>query len=526
MLEKLGFNKKKLFREREDNPLPTLNRGISEGAMSVRTIKDLFKGIPVVKVTGKKTVEVSGLFHDSRQVTAGGLFFAIEGEHTDGNRYIGEAISRGAVGVVTEKPVKGSLQVPVILVENVLRVMAQVSANFFNYPDRELELVGVTGTNGKTTVTMLLRYLLSNKDNKVGLIGTIEYDLGGRVLPSSKTTPESADLYSMFGQIKKSGCRSCVMEVSSHGIALDRIYGVHYNAVVFLNLSQDHLDFHGDMETYFLDKQKLFTGETGALPEVAVVNIDDESGRRLLKAIPKKVKVVTYGINSKAMIYPEKVKMSAKGLSFRIRYPKGEGDINCHLLGSYNLSNILGVLAVAYSTGRDMKEVIARLETFPGVPGRMEKVDLGQDYSVLVDYAHTSDALRNALGMLRNITEGKLSVVFGCGGNRDRKKRPLMSVVAQELADFAWITADNPRKERLEDIFNDMRQGIVDEKRVEFIDNRKEAIRRAIRSAKKGDCILIAGKGHESYQELADTVIPFDDRQVARECIRERMEGL
>lgn len=526
MLEKLGFNRKRTFRDREENPLPTINISRGDLPRKTFTIKELFKGIEVLKVTGKKSVEVSGLFHDSRLVTPGGLFFAITGENTDGNKYIGEAITRGASGIVTEKPVKGTLKVPVLLVPNVLRVMAQVSANFYSYPDKDMELVGVTGTNGKTTVCMLLRHLFLEQDKKVGLIGTIEYDLGGRILPSSKTTPESADLYSMLAQMNANNCKTCVMEVSSHGIALDRIYGVNYQAAVFLNLSQDHLDFHGDMERYFNDKKKLFTGESGALPKLAVINIDDKYGKRLLKEIPQEVPVVTYGVDSKAMITAKKVKMGTTGLSFELTYPKGGGTISSHLLGAYNLSNILAVLAVCYGTGKDMGKIIKKLESFPGVPGRMERVDLGQDYSVLVDYAHTSDALRNALNMLRNITTGRLGVVFGCGGNRDRKKRPLMSVVAQELSDFTWITSDNPRKEAIESIFNDMRQGLVNEKRVEFIVDRKEAIRRAIRSAQKGDCILIAGKGHEAYQEFADTVVPFDDRKVARECIRERMEGM
>jgi UDP-N-acetylmuramoyl-L-alanyl-D-glutamate--2,6-diaminopimelate ligase len=318
------------------------------------------------------------------------------------------------------------------------------------------------------------------------------------------------------------------MEVSSHGIDQQRVLGLQFGAAIFTNLTRDHLDYHRTLEAYFAVKTRLFTGETGPVPRLAVVNLDDPHGAELVARIPATARVVTFGENPRADVRAENIALNFKNTTFRLVWPGGAEsgrvggavlDVDSPFIGRYNISNLLAAVATTWALGRDPRVFLASLGTFRGVPGRMERIEEGQAFNVLVDYAHTDDALRNALGMLRAITPGRLLVVFGCGGNRDRTKRPLMMRAVQEFADHAWATADNPRSEPLAQIFADMKAGVIAPEKITWTDDRRRALSLALDAAKPGDCILIAGKGHESYQEFADTVIPFDDRQVVRELI-------
>lgn len=482
-------------------------------------LSDYFRDDEIVASRGSLDRPISGLVMDSRRVVPGTLFFALPGLRADGAMFIDEAINRGAVAIVTHKlPTTTPAKVTFIQVADPRAMLARVAQRYYKHPDRDMTVVGVTGTNGKTTVTHLVKHFL-NSEQRVGLLGTISYDLGARSVPSFKTTPESVDIYGMLAQMRDAGCRQAVMEVSSHGIDQQRVLGLQFSAAVFTNLTRDHLDYHKSLDAYFEVKTRLFTGAIGTEPKVAIINIDDAYGEKLAAVVPAPAKVVTYGENPRAMIRAENVVLGFKNTTFKLVWPQGEMLVDSPLIGRYNISNLLAAIATAWGLGRDPMVFVPRLKTFKGVAGRMERIEEGQPFNVLVDYAHTDDALRNALGMLRTITPGRLFVVFGCGGNRDRAKRPLMVKAVQEYADFAFATADNPRSEPLTQIFSDMKAGVTAPEKITWIDDRRRAISVALDGAKAGDCLLIAGKGHESYQEFVDTVIPFDDRQVVRELI-------
>ena len=483
-------------------------------------LSDYFSDGDLLASKGDLDRPISGLAMDSRRVMAGNLFFALPGRRADGSSFIDEAINRGAVAIVAERIPSGTAaRVTYLQVADARRALAQVAQRYFNFPDRALDLIGVTGTNGKTTVTNLIKHLLSTATQRVGVIGTVSYDLGARVVPSYRTTPESLELYGMLAQMRDAGCRQAAMEVSSHGIDQQRVLGMNFSVAVFTNLTRDHLDYHKTMEAYFAVKTKLFTGGAGAAPKAAAINLDDPYGRQLAAEIPPGVRVVTFGEAPEAMVRAEEVRLNFKSTQLRLVWPGGSREIESPFIGRYNVSNLLAAFAACYALGRDPQVIGPRLKSFAGVPGRMERIEEGQPYNVLVDYAHTDDALRNALGMLRAITPGRLFVVFGCGGSRDRTKRPLMTGAVQEFADFAWATADNPRTEALAQIFTDMKTGVKDAGKITFVEDRRRAISLALDAARAGDCLLIAGKGHETYQEFADTIVPFDDRQVVRELI-------
>ena len=484
-------------------------------------LSDTFHEGEILAVKGTLDRPISGLVIDSRRVVPGTLFFALPGLRADGASFIDEAVSRGAVAIVTQKmPAFPPAKVTFIQVADARAALASVAQRYYKFPDRDMTVTGVTGTNGKTTVTHLLKHFL-NGDQRVGLLGTISYDLGVRTVPSFRTTPEALDIYGMMAQMRDAGCRHAVMEVSSHGIDQQRVRGLQFGAAVFTNLTRDHLDYHKTLESYFEVKMRLFTGGAGPAPKVSVVNLDDAHGEKLAARLADVVatKVITFGENPRAHVRAENVALNFKNTTFRLVWPGGTMDIDSPLIGRYNVSNLLAAIATAWGLGRDPFVFLARLRAFKGVPGRMERIEEGQAFNVLVDYAHTDDALRNALGMLRVITPGRLLVVFGCGGNRDRTKRPLMTRAVQDFADFAFATADNPRTEAITQIFEDMRGGVVAPEKITWIEDRRRAISLALDIAKPGDCLLIAGKGHESYQEFADTVFPFDDRQVVRELI-------
>jgi UDP-N-acetylmuramoyl-L-alanyl-D-glutamate--2,6-diaminopimelate ligase len=502
-------------------------------------LSDYFRDDEILAVKGPLDRPISGLVIDSRRVVPGNVFFALPGLRADGASYIDEAMSRGAVAVVSQKmPAHPPARVTFIQVADARAALARVAQRYYRFPDGDMTVVGVTGTNGKTTVAYLVRHFL-NGGQRVGLLGTVSYDLGARTVPAFRTTPESLDVFGMLAQMRDAGCRHAVMEVSSHGIDQQRVNGLRFGAAVFTNLTRDHLDYHGTMDAYFAVKSRLFTGGIGALPKVAVVNLDDACGQALAARLAEAAagpRVVTFGEHPDAQVRAENVVLNFRHTTFRLAWPRYHPDdpragqagssgavntleVDSPLIGRYNVSNLLAAIATAWGLGRDPLVFLARLRAFNGVPGRMERIDMGQSFNVLVDYAHTDDALRNALGMLRAITPGRLLVVFGCGGNRDRSKRPLMTAAVQHFADFAFATADNPRSEPLAQIFDDMRAGVTAPGKITWIDDRRRAISLALDMAKPGDCLLVAGKGHETYQEYADTVFPFDDRQTVRELI-------
>jgi len=484
------------------------------------TIKELFKGTEC-KIFGEKTIPVLRITDDSRQVIPGSLFFAVEGTQHKGVDFVSEAIGRGAVGVVTAKPLSGFSPAVKIVAENVPRVMAEVARRFYKLPDERLELIGVTGTNGKTTVTMLAQYLLSEQKGDVGLIGTVKYDLGKRAMASRRTTPMIIHTCGMLDEMAKSGCKKALMEVSSHGIDQQRVSRLHFAIGAFLNLTPEHLDYHEDMESYYRAKRLFFMAEGGSTMRKAIISIDDPYGKRLADEVTQegRIEILTTGINTACDIRAEGITYTSEGSEFTLCWPTGKTIVKSPLLGKYNVYNLVNAMAIGWANGCDMETMARKVATFLGVPGRMQRVEAGQEFQVIVDYAHKEEALVNVLQEFRKIITGKLVVVFGCGGNRDRQKRPKMTAAVQEYADFGWATSDNPRKESVEVIFEDMRAGVTKPDLIAFERDRKEAIRKAIENARKGDCILIAGKGHETYQEFADTIVPFDDVQVAKEVL-------
>jgi UDP-N-acetylmuramoyl-L-alanyl-D-glutamate--2,6-diaminopimelate ligase len=489
-------------------------------------LRKLFEGIDAQFAGNGGCGYVDAICTDSRRVSPGSLFFALGGTRTDGNMFVDEALARGASAIVSEAaPSRVPERAAFIVVKNARQALSEISARFYGHPEEDLNMIGVTGTNGKTTITTLVRHMLEKRGESVGLLGTVAYVMGRRSLPAARTTPESSELFSMLDQMRAEGCTSAVMEVSSHGIDQNRVWKIPFKIAAFTNLTQDHIDYHKTMEAYFDVKSRLFDGRTGRRPQVAVINIDDPCGRRLSATLPENVRVVRFGESLAADFRADALRMTADGTSFQLICPEGRMEVESPLLGRYNVSNVLCALAIANASGVPVRDAVASLVSFPGVPGRMEKVDCGQRFSVLVDYAHTPDALTNALAMLRPITKGRVLVVFGCGGNRDRLKRPLMTRAVQAGADEAWATADNPRGEQVTDIFNDMRSGVVVPDAIHWIEDRRRAIHLALNVAQDGDSVLIAGKGHETYQEFADTVATFDDRIVARDLLRLRMTG-
>lgn len=483
-------------------------------------LSDYFRDGETVTVKGELDRPISGLATDSRRVMPGNVFFALKGQRTHGGTFIDEAVSRGAVAVVVERmPFLPPAKVTFIRVADARRSLALVAQRFYKFPDRDLTVVGVTGTNGKTSVAHLLKHLLSG-DQRVGLLGTINYDLGARTVPSYHTTPEALDIFGLMAQMRDHGCRHAVLEVSSRGIDQQRVRGLNFGAVVFTNLTHDHLNHHQTLEAYFEVKSRLFTGATGTPPKIAVVNLDDPCGEQLAHKIAGEVpsaRLVTFGENRAASVRAEQISLHAQHTTFRLVWPGGSMEIDSPLVGRFNVSNLLAAIATAWSLGRDPVVFLAKLRAFAGVPGRTERVDAGQPFNVLVDYAHTADTLTNTLGMLRAVTPGKIRVVFGCPGLRDRTKRPLMVRAAQTHADHVYATSDNPRAEAITQIFDDMRAGATNPATIAWIADRREAINQALNECQPGDTLLIAGKGHETVQEYGDTVFPFDDRQVVRE---------
>lgn len=498
----------------------------------MKTLAELFADIPEVRFFGgdPAACRPESLLTDSRRVVPGALFFAMDGLRSRGSDFAPDAVARGAVAVVArERLASLPPHVAQAVVPDVAEAVARVARRFFDDPASALTLVGVTGTNGKTSVASLARFLMMRLTSAPwGLVGTVRYELGRRSMPSYKTTPESLDLASLFAEMRDAGCVGAAMEVSSHAIDQKRVFALPFSVVAFTNLTQDHMDYHGNMENYFAVKSRLFDGSQGAFPRAAVVNADDPWGRRLLASLPARTRAVPFGLRRAAEetrgradgFFADSVRLSPGGSEFVLRCPAGVFPVKTRLPGDYNVSNVLCALALVGALGGDVARAARDVADFPGVPGRMERVPENPfPFEVFVDYAHTDDALTNALGMLKKITRGRVLAVFGCGGNRDRGKRPKMVRAVQALADFAWATSDNPRKEPLERIFDDMKAGVTAPEKILFEPDRRRAIALALDAAREGDCVLVAGKGHETYQEFADITLPFDDKAVARELL-------
>ena len=481
------------------------------------SLSQLLEAVNLQEKKLRNNPEVTCLITDSRRVVPGALFFAIGGLRTDGNHYVEEAVDRGAVAIITEQDLGYHFPIDFVQVADVRQALAEISREFYDCPDKLLRIAGITGTNGKTTVSMLTQHLIGGSQ-KVGLMGTIRYDIGKRTLPSYRTTPESVDTFALLSQMVTNGCEEVVMEVSSHGIDQKRVYGVDVDVAAFLNLTRDHIDYHQTMEAYYQVKKRFFTGEIGAKPSVGVINIDCPYGQRLHKELQDGMPVVTFGMTEGAIIRAKNIKLFADRTEFDLNWPEGRARVASPLLGRYNVSNLLAAFAIGRAQAYDISELISKLSSFLGVPGRMELVKAHLPFNVIVDYAHTDDALNLACEMLSEITEGKLIVVFGCGGDRDRTKRAPMLEAALNGADQVFVTSDNPRTENIEQIFTDMREASGSSAAL-FIEDRKRAISLALDVAKRGDCVLIAGKGHETFQEFDDSIVPFDDAQVARELL-------
>jgi UDP-N-acetylmuramoyl-L-alanyl-D-glutamate--2,6-diaminopimelate ligase len=443
-------------------------------------------------VLRRAPVEIGDLAYDARAVSPGALFFCVPGSRADGHDFAAEAVANGAVALVVERPLE--LDVPQLVVPDARRAMAAAADEFFGRPSEELQVVGVTGTNGKTTTTFLLYSILAAAGRRPGLLGTIESRVGGERRPAIRTTPEAIDVQRAFREMLDAGDRSCAMEATSHGSELGRLDRVRFSALVFTNLSQDHLDFHGTMERYFAAKRRLFV--EGNPP--AAINVGNDWGRRLAQDRPD---ALTFGFAEDAQVGPR----ALDGFDLKLR-------------GRFNVENALGALAASRLLGIDGDAIARGLEAVRGVPGRFESVSEGQPFEVIVDYSHKPAALESVLRTARELATARLICVFGCGGDRDRGKRPIMGRIASELADVAIVTSDNPRSEEPQAIIDEILEGVIGE--VEVEPDRTAAIARAISVANEGDVVLIAGKGHEQGQEFADRTIPFDDREVARDVLR------
>jgi UDP-N-acetylmuramoyl-L-alanyl-D-glutamate--2,6-diaminopimelate ligase len=464
-------------------------------------------------------LDVAGLDYDSRRVQPGYLFFAFPGSRADGRQFARDAVARGAVAVASESPVPDAFPAPWIEVEHGRHALALAARNFYHHPDERIALTGITGTNGKTTTSYLIDAILRAAGKTTALVGTIEYHLAGRVLPAVNTTPESLDLHRLFADLEAAGGSAAVMEVSSHALALGRVYGLTFHTAIFTNLTRDHLDFHKTMEEYFAAKQMLFSGAGAPPPAWAVLNRDDEWCRRV--QISRQSEALWFGLGQSATVRARHISSNLQGLRFEVQSRKLRFMVESPLLGKINVYNILAACCAGLSYGFTPETITAGIAQCRAVPGRFERIDEGQPFGVVVDYAHTDDALRNAIAVARGLEPKRIITLFGCGGDRDRAKRPLMGQAAAENSDFVVLTSDNPRSEDPLAIMNDALVGIrrFDVPLVVEPD-RATAIARAIKEARPGDIVILAGKGHETYQVLGEKTVAFDDRAVARGVLR------
>ncbi|HXF57231.1 MAG TPA: UDP-N-acetylmuramoyl-L-alanyl-D-glutamate--2,6-diaminopimelate ligase [Actinomycetota bacterium] len=481
--------------------------GAVPGPAGPRKLGELLGQVPEARLRGEPEAPVAGLAYRSSDVRPGWLFFCVPGTRADGHDFAPQAVAAGAAALVVERWLE--LPCAQVLVPSVRRAMGPISAAFYGHPSRGMTLVGVTGTNGKTTFTYLMESVFRAMGLTPGLVGTTGVRVAGRPIPFERTTPEAPDLQRILAEMLGQGVEAAAMEVSSHGLDQRRVDGTWFATVVFTNLSQDHLDYHGTMEAYFEAKARLFDG---TFADRGAVNADSPYGRRLLARAP--IPLLTYGLAPDADLRAEDVEVGPAGLSFRV----GGTVVRSRLRGLFNVSNCLAAVAAARQVGVDEEAIVAGIAALPGVPGRLEPVECGQPFQVLVDYAHTPDSLENVLRAARELAAGRVIVVFGCGGDRDRGKRPLMGEASTRLADLSVVTSDNPRSEDPLSIIREVETGARRGGGRYLVEpDRRAAIALALAEARPGDVVLIAGKGHETGQEFADRVVPFDDRAVARE---------
>ena len=490
-------------------------------------LRDLLEGVDALRTSGAAEVEVSSVACDSRKTAAGGLFVALRGAAADGNQFVAQAIERGAAVIVSQQPRPEAISSSLtwVEVEHPRRALAAISANFYGRPAEALQLVGITGTNGKTTTSYLVDALLCAAGHRTGLFGTIAYRTPRGEQPAKNTTPESLDLERFFAEVRDAGGTHATLEVSSHALTMDRVWGLRFAVAVFTNLTRDHLDYHKTLDEYFAAKRRLFEGVGAPPPLCGVVNADDPRAADLAGLAQR---TLTYGIESAADITARKFSLAFSGLEFTAQTPAGRVEIASPLVGRINVYNILAAVGAGLALGLDREAIEVGIRNCRSVPGRFERVDQGQPFLVVVDYAHTDDALRNLIQTARELLgkSGRIVTLFGCGGERDRTKRPLMGEAAGSLSDFVVLTSDNPRSEDPLKIINDAVVGLQRAQASYVIEpDRLRAIEIALEKAQPGDVVLLAGKGHEIYQVLRERTLDFDDREEARRILRARGFG-
>ncbi|MBU3190550.1 UDP-N-acetylmuramoyl-L-alanyl-D-glutamate--2,6-diaminopimelate ligase [Clostridium bowmanii] len=466
-------------------------------------------------VLGNIDMDISEIQYDSRKIKDGDVFFCIEGYKVDGHKYIQNAINNGAIAIVCQRKIVEGLNCTLLQVEDSRKALAMSASNYYGNPSKSMKMIGITGTNGKTTSAFMMKAILEEQGHKVGLIGTIANYIGQQKIHTERTTPESLELHELFKNMVDAGVDYCVMEVSSHSLSLDRVYGIEFCESIFTNLTQDHLDFHKTFENYFKAKLKLFEYSKNS-----VINIDDTYGESAYNLISSSK--LSYGLNASADVRASNIKMHSRGNEFTLEYKKASFEIELNIPGNYNVYNALGCIAVCMHLGIDVSAIVLGLQKVQ-VLGRCELVanNYNLGFEIILDYAHTPDALENILKTVREFTKGKLICVFGCGGDRDKTKRPIMGKIGTELSDISIITSDNPRTEDPNVIIKDVVCGI-EKQGFEIVEDRTTAIKRAIEIAKPTDVIVIAGKGHEDYQVLKDKTIHFDEREIVSEILKER----
>lgn len=486
----------------------------------------LLSQVPTVLVDGPTDRDITGIAYDSRRVQPGSLFVALQGEHVDGTQFVNQAVEKGAAAILTEKGVAKTAATHIV-VADARKALAQIAANFYGHPAAHLKVAGVTGTNGKTTTAFLIKQICEEALLRCGLIGTVRYEIGEQILPATRTTPESLEVQELLWKMRSAGCKSAVMEVSSHALMQGRIREVEFDTAIFTNLSQDHLDYHRTMEAYFDAKSRLFSSLSKQTRKQgkAIINADDRYGAQLVHRYGGDLPVITYGLGARADFRASNIRTDFNGTSYQLDANNRSYLVRLPLIGQFNVYNSLAAIAGAFVMGVDIRTAILALAHAQSVPGRLEAVPAQRQFKVFVDYAHTDDALINVMKTLKELQPARLIVVFGCGGNRDRGKRPRMGAAVDKYADYAIVTSDNPRKESPRQIIEDIKPGL---KRglYEVIEDRKDAIFKAVAMAQPRDIVLIAGKGHETYQEFADRTVPFDDVGVARLALEEKRVDL
>jgi len=505
-----------------------LGQDSSPTRASPRSVKlsDLFEGAQASIPPAAEDLEIRQVAADSRKVKPRALFFALHGAQSDGNAFVRDAVSRGAAAIASEETVPALIPSSVtwIRVREARKALAVTAANFFRHPAEALQLVAVTGTNGKTTTSSLVDSIVKASGAKTGLFGTIAYHTPLGEYPAPNTTPESVDLQGLLAEIRDAGGRFAVLEASSHSLAMERVWGCHFAAAVFTNLTREHMDYHKTFEDYFAAKKKLFEGTGAGAPDVAVINADDAYGKRLTGLAKK---TVTYGLESDADITTKKFQLTFNGLAFTAQTPHGKVQVASSLVGRINVYNILAAIGAAQALGLSAEIIQDGIRSLTSVSGRFERMDLGQPYFVVVDYAHTDDALENLIRTARELNpKGRIITLFGCGGGKDRTKRPVMGEVTGRLSDLTILSSDNPRTEDPLKIISDIIVGLQKTSGKYLIEpDREKAIGAALDQARAGDIVLLAGKGHENYQILADRTLEFDDRDTARRALRGRGYG-